>query len=430
MKKTIIYFLFLSLIIIFLTACSHGTSTPSSSSSSSLDVQLLTEPGNTTVTLDWKMISGAETYNIYWIKDASNTYSTASPPSSATMQAGTKISGLASAPYTVTGLTNDIKYWFSLSAANSTESPLTIATYSIPRAEPPPLAPDNVRANAGNTTVTVTWTPNGAQAYNIYQYTAFQNVLAGERLSTDCTGTLCSYELTGLANNTTYIFFVTSETVKGKSNEVWAIPSSSSPSFGNVTTTSDVDAPQSVNVTSAGNETVTVGWTPPSSATAYTTYNFYCDYYPAETLATMITQLASNTTSYSLSGLTNDTEYSFYLKSVLEGSPSFIYSVTPSTTPPPMAPILSDASKGYNSTYQIYLAWNAPTPITGTVKYTIYYGKARGVTKNTGTAYSAGTETSGYMTNLDSGTTYYFVVTATDNNGESAESNEKSAVAY
>jgi ribosomal protein L30E len=114
----------------------------------------------------------------------------------------------------------------------------------------------------------------------------------------------------------------------------------------------------------------------------------------------------------------------------LESSPSFDYVATPSATPPPFAPVLTTATTGSSSSQQVILAWNAPVSSTGTVTYTVYYGTAKGVTNNTGVQADVGDATAVSVNNLTSGVKYYFVVTATDDNGQSAISNEESAVAY
>ena len=92
MKRLLAYLLLLNLLIIFVSACSPTTPKPSSTSSSStLTVQLMATYGNGNVTLDWQMVEGAATYNIYYIADPTgDTYSSTNKPSSTTMQAGTR----------------------------------------------------------------------------------------------------------------------------------------------------------------------------------------------------------------------------------------------------------------------------------------------------------------------------------------------------
>jgi hypothetical protein len=255
------------------------------------------------------------------------------------MQAGHKITGLISAPYTLTGLTNGTTYWFSITGVNSSgESQLEQPTDSIPISPAPPSAPENVRANAGKADVTVTWdNVPGADSYNLH-----------------------------------YIKF-----------------------------DSDIQ-----------------GWTAPSVITGVTS-----PYSGPYTAIPIVNPTASETLFYIF--------WVTALNGSSESSGSFAVRATPSATPPPMAPVLTTAITGSLSNQQIILAWTAPTHTgTGTLTYTIYYGTAKGVTKNNYGNAETTDGTSGYMTSLTSGTKYYFVITATDDNGESAESSEKSAVAY
>jgi len=341
MKKLLAYLLLLSLLIISVSACSKKDDPPASSSVNTYRAALLlrADAGSRNVTLDWHMESLAETYNIYWIEDTGNAYNITNPPHTSTMEAGHKITSLISAPYILTGLTNGTTYWFSISGVNSSgESQLEQPTYAVPTSPAPPVAPENVRANAGNANVIVTWDEvSGATSYNLYY----------EKLYSDLTGWKGPYVISGVT----------------------------SPYSGPYTDIPIVNSTDAVTVI----------------------YMFW------------VTALNGSS----------------------ESSGSFAVRATPSATPPPMAPVLTSATTGSSSSQQIILAWTAPTHTgTGTLNYIIYYGTAKGVTKNTGTVLDAGDALTGYMTYLTSGTRYYFVITATDGNGESAESNEKSAVAY
>ena len=368
MKKLSAYLLLLSLIIIFISACGSSDNTPPVTSSSSytyLDAEMRAAAGNQKVTLDWQMYKGAVTYNIYYV--AKNT-----TPTSDEMKAGSKftlpsghttvsaasdspldttngeITGVISSTLEIDDLTNGTQYWFSFAPVDSSgnENNLTVPISATPtNSVPLPLSkPENIRANAGDKKVTVTWDPvAGADHYLLYCYWM-------EGLNADW-GTI-------------------------------SIPGA--------------NLQQIVDST-------TLNWT-------YDTAN---------------------------PGVQNDRTYYFWIYAVTSdditssASESFTVSATPSATPPPAPPpVLTTTSTGSSSTQQIDLVWTAPTTHTGTVTYTIYYGKAKGVTKTAGAKRDAADATAGYMYSLDSGTTYYFVITATDDNGESAESNEKSAVAY
>jgi hypothetical protein len=355
MKRLLAYLLLLIMIIISVSACSSTSNPPVAATTTYLTVQVLADAGNEEVTLDWQMVAGATTYNIYYIADTTNTYSSTNKPSSATMKAGTKIAGIPSAPYPITPLTNGTTYWFAISAVTSSvESDLSIAISAMPSTTTIPAAPENVRANntgnvAGNPQVTVTWTPvaTGVDHYIVYCYT--------EEGLTINEGTVTT-PLKTPTYNSQVVDSTTIDWIQGSNKGVTPNP-----------------------------------------------------------------------------GLVNGTTYYFFVVSVNadgEQNASFFYSATPSTTPPPFAPVLTSLTAG---NAKITVNWNAsgypPTHDTSVTTYNIYIGTAEGVTKLTGAQTQITADTSNVYsatasTSIVNATTYYIVVTAVNSNGESAESNE------
>ena len=348
MKRLLSYLLLLLMIIFFVSACGSTSNPPVTAATTYLTVQVRADAGDGKVTLDWQMVGGATTYNIYYIADPTgNTYSSTNKPSSATMKNGTKITGIPSATYPIT-LTNGTTYWFAISAVTSSgESDLSIAISATPSTTAIPAAPENVRANAGDAQVTVTWTPvaTGVDHYIVYCYTQ-----------------------SGLTLN--------------EGTNVNNIPQADSSYI--------VDS-ATINWTVGSNVGVT-----PNSIVNGTTYYFFV-------------------VSVNSTGQTNT---------------SFFESATPSTTPPPFAPVLTSLTAG---NAQITVNWNAsgypPTYDPSVTAYNIYIGTARGVTKLTGaktsiTSSPTNTYTAVASTGIVNGTTYYIVLTAVNANGESAESNE------
>jgi FlaG/FlaF family flagellin (archaellin) len=168
-----------------------------------------------------------------------------------------------------------------------------------------------------------------------------------------------------------------------------------------------------------GNGQIVLTWTASGGATSYTvkrasfTGGPYTDF----------VQPGIAGTTYTNTGLVNGTTY-YYVVSASsangESSNSAEKSATPQTPPPPAAPTGLTATA---SSTQVVLTWTASS---GATSYTVKRSLTAGgpytnfVQQNiTGTTYT--------NTGLVNGTTYYYVVTASNANGESANSAEKSA---
>ncbi len=183
----------LGIAVFGLSACGGGGSDSVTLPSS--PAALTADAGDNQVVLNWPSVSGAATYNVY--------YGTATPVT----KSSTKITGTVSAPKTVAGLANGTPYFFAVSAVNAAgESALSVERSATPTATPPPGAPTNIRASAGDNQVTVSWDAvAGATSYNIYYGTTTGVTTA----STKVTGATSPNAITGLLNGTTYFFVVT-----------------------------------------------------------------------------------------------------------------------------------------------------------------------------------------------------------------------------
>lgn len=430
MKKLSTYLLLFSLIVFFISACGSKNDTQETAPlpPSTTGEQLRVDAGDQQVTLYWLKVAGADTYNVY--------YKASGIPTKTSYDQ--KITGLTSAPYIATGLTNGTIYYFAFTAVSTDgESDLSEVLPAIPQGAPddpvPPEFPKNVRANAGNTTVTVTWSPvDDAEVYNLYQYSNLNDLnLVAEIKSTDvnCTDSQCSFTSTGLTNGTIYFFYLTAENnTSGKSDEVWVTPSASSPASGIQSTSLDPSSPQNV-IVAPGDAMLILGWGAPSdgSFTSNSKYNVYYGLTPDFT-PTANEKFPERTSPWDFSGLTNETTYYLYVTAVITSGPSFGVSATPTATPPPLAPIITnvEAGDGYVNLY-----WDPPATHTGSVTYNVYYATTMGLTKSTGTSPSSArgiTDTAGQMASLTNEVKYYFVITAVDDNGESTESNEVWAI--
>nr|WP_246070607.1 glycoside hydrolase family 6 protein [Paenibacillus kobensis] len=176
-------------------------------------------------------------------------------------------------------------------------------------------------------------------------------------------------------------------------------------------------APASLTAT-AGNAQVALSWAASSGATSYTVKRATTSGGPYTNVATNVTA-----TSYTNTGLTNGTTY-YYVVSASNSAGTSANSAQASATPQatvsvPAAPANLTATAG---NAQATLTWTASSGATSynvkraTTSGGAYTTVATGVT---GTTYS--------NTGLTNGTTYYYVVTAVNSAGESANSAQASA---
>ena len=161
-----------------------------------------------------------------------------------------------------------------------------------------------------------------------------------------------------------------------------------------------------------GNAQVALSWNASSGATSYKVYR-------STTSGGPYTAIATNaTTSYTNTGLANGTTY-YYVVTAVNSSGESGYSNQASATTIPAPPTGLSATAG---NAQVTLTWNASS---GATSY-----NARRSTTNGGpyTVIATNITTTSYTnTGLANGTTYYYVVSAVNASGESANSSQASA---
>ena len=161
----------------------------------------------------------------------------------------------------------------------------------------------------------------------------------------------------------------------------------------------------------AGNTQVALAWTPSTGATLYYVKR-------SGTTAGPYTQIATpSATNYTDAGLTNGTKYYYVVSaynSAGQSANSAEVNATPTAPPtPPMAPANLQATAG---NAQVNLTWTASAGATS-------YHVKRSTTNGTGYTQVAAPTVANYMdAGLTNGTTYYYVVTALNSAGESANS--------
>jgi len=283
------------------------------------------------------------------------------------------------------------------------------AIRSCANAPPPPKAPSaptNVSATPGNAQVALTWTiPTGATSFTIKRGTS-----ASSQPTTVASGVATnSYTDKSLTNGTTYYYVVDAVNAGGSSADstvVSATPVGVPPA-----------APTNVKAT-PGNRQIGLAWTAPSGATSFTIKRGTAS---GAHLTTVATGVKTNT--YTDKNLTNGTTYYYGVIAVGTGGSSG-ESAEVSATPfgPPLAPTGLTAASTVSK--QISLKWIAST---GATSYTV-----KRSTSSSGHYSTIATNvptTSFVNTGLTSGRRYYYVVTAVNAAGSSANSNQANAVA-
>jgi hypothetical protein len=351
--------------------------------------------GDGQVTLAWTQVSGATSYNVYW-----------SLSSGVTTSNGTKITNVTS-PYTASALTNGTTYYYIVTAVNNTGESAASSQVSATPQIPISGAPTGVSATAGAGQVTISWNSvTGAMSYNIY-YSATPGVTTSN--GTKITNVTSPYTASALTNGTTYYFRITAVNSSGESaasSQVSATPQIPIPA-----------APTGVSA-SAGHDQVTISWNAVAGATSY---NIYYSTTSGVTPANG-NKLSNVTSPYTHSALTNGTTYYYIVTAVNaagESAASSQVSATPQV-PAPAVPTGVSASPGDGKNM---ISWNGAA---GATSYNLYWSVISGVTKANGTKITGVTSPYQHL-NLTNNTTYYYVVTAVNAGGESAESLQVSA---
>ena len=354
---------------------------------------LVATAGNAQVSFTWNASAGATGYYVKRATVSGGPYTQIAVPSTTS--------------YTDTGLTNGTAYYYVVSAFNSAgqsgNSSQVSATPAVPLT--PPAAPTGLQATAGNAQVSLTWTASaGATSYHVKRSTT-----NGGPYTQVAAPTAASDTDTGLTNGTTYYYVVSAVNAAGESaNSSQASATPTAPA-------TPPAAPTGLQAT-AGNSQVSLAWTASTGATNYHVKR-------STTNGGPYTQIAAPTVASDVdTGLTNGTTY-YYVVSALntvgESANSPQVSATP-TAPatPPAAPTGLQATAG---NAQVSLTWTASPGATS------YHVKRSTTNGGPYTEVAAPTATNDVDSSLTNGTTYYYVVSALNAAGESANSSQASA---
>jgi fibronectin type 3 domain-containing protein len=274
------------------------------------------------------------------------------------------------------------------------------------------VAPTGLGATPGNGQVSLSWNASsGATSYNVYRGTS-----SGTHDPTPLNGSpvnSTTYTDTGLTNGTAYYYVVSavnSGGESGTSGEASATPEPTAPGV------------PSGLIASRGDRQVSLTWNAVSGAASYNVKRSTIAGGPYSTISGPSGTLT--TTSYIDTGLTNGTTY-YYVVSAVNGGGESANSTQVSGTPQPAIPAAPTGLAATPGNNQVALSWTAPA---GAASYNV----KRSTTSGSGYATISGpagtlTTTSFIDPGAVNGTTYYYVVTAQNGGGESANSAQVSA---
>ena len=321
----------------------------------------------------------------------------------------TEILGGDARSHTIThctlALQNGTTYDFRVYAGNAQRYDSSAATiHSIKVGLP--AAPTGLTATAGNQQVTLSWTAGSDNGSAITQYQYQQNGGSWAAIANSGASTT-SHTVTGLTKGTEYKFKVRAKNTHGDgaaSAEVKATP------------VGPPEQPTGLTATD-GDQQVTLSWTAPANngGSAITEW----DYQQDGGSWTAIANSGADTTSHTVTGLTNGTEYTFKVRAVNthgDGAESAAKKATPATTP--AAPTGLSATDTDQASGAVKLTWTAPTTTGGSAITGYKYSKDNGTNWST-----TGTTTASYTaTGLTNGTAYTFKVRAVNRKGDGTAS--------
>jgi fibronectin type 3 domain-containing protein len=266
-----------------------------------------------------------------------------------------------------------------------------------------PATPTGLTASAANAQVNLTWSAStGATAYYVKRSTT-----TGGPYTQIATPTTTTHADSTVTNGTKYYYVVSAYNTYGESAnsaEVSATPAAAPPPI-----------PANL-IAAAGNTQVNLSWNVSAGATSYHVKR-------STTSGGAYTQISAPTTnSFTDTGLTNGTTY-YYVVSALNAGSESANSAQASATPavplsPPAAPTGLQVTAG---DAQVSLSWTASAAASS------YHVKRSTTSGGPYTQVAAPATTSDTDTGLTNGTTYYYVVSALNAAGESANSSQVSA---
>ena len=351
----------------------------------------VTSIGNTSLSLSWSNPTGNfSSDTVYYSTDRNFT-----PDYLGTLQTNA----------TLRNLTPGTPYYIYVKVSNSTGLfGNTLVVVGTTLASTPAAPTDLMFTGVTTTSVSLSWTPARGPNLNstVYQATYSTGSCGTYSIAVNSTGpNATTSTVEGLAPAETYCFEVVQWNATGPSN-----PSNS------VTATTLPTAPTNVTAHPLSTTSINIDWTKPSGT--LTDYLVFGEAGPSCGSATPI-NTSSVSTSYTVTGLTTNRLYCFYVEAVSEGGPSApSMVVTNVTASVPAAPTFLSVSDTTDSS--ITLLWTNPST-GGLVNNTLYYGASCG--SWTTSLTTDGIAVTYTISGLASGTTYCFAVQVWNTTGGS-----------
>jgi hypothetical protein len=302
-----------------------------------------------------------------------------------------------SSPITVSGLSSNTEYTFSISATNSGGTSSSSLSSLVTTKPEPPI--NCIATVSGSTIVSVAFTaPSGTGTITGYIVTS--------NLGDIATGTSSPINVIGLTANTSYTFTVSATNSGGTS-----FASSSSASI-----TTQISAPTINNLMVLSNTDISVGFTPPNEGdgiiTGYTVTSS-----PGGLIGT------GTSSPITVSGLTSNTEYTFTVSAIrhiisrrpIVLSVSSVSSSISTISDPPTLGIVTVSDKT-----SVSIAFTPPSGSGIITSYT--------VTSSPGGLTGTGTSSPITITGLTTYESYIFTVSATNSGGTSIQSGASSYI--
>jgi fibronectin type 3 domain-containing protein/regulation of enolase protein 1 (concanavalin A-like superfamily) len=264
-----------------------------------------------------------------------------------------------------------------------------------------PAPPTGLAATAGNAQVSLTWNASAnASSYNVKRAT-----VNGGPYTTVANAATTGYTDTSVANGTTYYYVVSALNAGTESAD--STPASAMPQVPPPATPTGLAA-------TAGNAQVALSWNASSGAASYNLKRATVNGGPYTTLANL------TATGYTDTNVINGLTYYYVVSAVNAGGES-ANSTQVNATPQVPAPATPTGLAAAPDYLQITLSWNSSS---GATSYDVKRATVNGGPYTTITNVAKTSFTDDAIT---MGTTYYYVVSAVNAGGESANSSQVDA---